>query len=163
MRATLVGLSFAISPGEAAYVPLGHDYAGAPEQLDRDKVLAALKPLLEDEAIPKLGHHLKFDTHILANYGITLRGQRYDSMLESYVLNSVATRHDMDSTAEKYLGIRTIHPQCARMEHHLRREKMRDLSLPLGWGKYASQILFALYGHQVVLIPAGGEPTVLGL
>ena len=109
MRATLVGLSFAISPGEAAYVPLGHDYAGAPEQLHRDKVLAALKPLLEDEAIPKLGHHLKFDTHILANYGITLRGQRYDSMLESYVLNSVATRHDMDSTAEKYLGIRTIH------------------------------------------------------
>ena len=109
MRARLVGLSFAISPGEAAYVPLGHDYAGAPEQLDRDKVLAALKPLLENAAIPKLGHHLKFDAHILANYGITLRGQRYDSMLESYVLNSVATRHDMDSTAEKYLGIRTIH------------------------------------------------------
>ncbi len=109
MRARLVGLSFAITPGEAAYVPLGHDYAGAPEQLHRDKVLAALKPLLEDEAIPKLGHHLKFDTHILANYGITLRGQRYDSMLESYVLNSVATRHDMDSTAELYLGIRTIH------------------------------------------------------
>ena len=109
MRARLVGLSFAITPGEAAYVPLGHDYAGAPEQLHRDKVLAALKPLLEDEAIPKLGHHLKFDTHILANYGITLRGQRYDSMLESYVLNSVATRHDMDSTAEQYLGIRTIH------------------------------------------------------
>ncbi len=109
MRARLVGLSFAISPGEAAYVPLGHDYAGAPEQLDRDKVLAALKPLLENEAIPKLGHHLKFDTHILANYGIPLRGQRYDSMLESYVLNSVATRHDMDSTAEKYLGFRTIH------------------------------------------------------
>ncbi len=109
MRARLVGLSFAISPGEAAYVPLGHDYAGAPEQLNRDTVLAALKPLLESEAVPKLGHHLKFDTHILANYGITLRGQRYDSMLESYVLNSVATRHDMDSTAERYLGIRTIH------------------------------------------------------
>jgi len=109
MRARLVGLSFAISPGEAAYVPLGHDYAGAPEQLHRDKVLAALKPLLENAAIHKLGHHLKFDAHILSNYGITLRGQRYDSMLESYVLNSVATRHDMDSTAEKYLGIRTIH------------------------------------------------------
>jgi DNA polymerase I len=109
MRARIVGLSFAVAPGEAAYVPLGHDYAGAPEQLDRAMVLAALKPLLEDAAHPKLGHHLKFDTHILANYGITLRGQRYDSMLESYVLNSVATRHDMDSTAEKYLKIKTIH------------------------------------------------------
>jgi len=92
-----------------AYVPLGHDYAGAPQQLDRDRVLTALKPWIEDASRPKLGHHLKFDTHILANYGIELRGQRYDSMLESYVLNSVATRHDMDSTAEKYLGIKTIH------------------------------------------------------
>jgi len=109
MRARIVGLSFAITPGEAAYVPLGHDYAGAPQQLDRDRVLAALKPWIEDASLPKLGHHLKFDTHILANYGIELRGQRYDSMLESYVLNSVATRHDMDSTAEKYLGIKTIH------------------------------------------------------
>ena len=109
MRARIVGLSFAITPGEAAYVPLGHDYAGAPQQLDRDRVLTALKPLIEDASLPKLGHHLKFDTHILANYGIELRGQRYDSMLESYVLNSVATRHDMDSTAEKYLGIKTIH------------------------------------------------------
>ncbi len=108
MRAQLVGVSFSVSPGEAAYVPLGHDYPGAPEQLDRDEVLAALKPLLEDAALPKLGHHLKFDTHVLANYGIALRGQRYDSMLESYVLNSVATRHDMDSTAERYLGIKTI-------------------------------------------------------
>jgi DNA polymerase-1 len=109
MRARIVGLSFAVTPGEAAYVPLGHDYAGAPQQLDRRAVLAALKPLLENEAVVKLGHHLKFDSHALANYGITLRGQRYDSMLESYVLNSVATRHDMDSTAEKYLGIKTIH------------------------------------------------------
>jgi DNA polymerase-1 len=108
MRARIVGLSFAITPGEAAYVPLGHDYAGAPQQLDRDRVLTALKPWIEDAALRKLGHHLKFDTHILANYGIELRGQRYDSMLESYVLNSVATRHDMDSTAEKYLGIKTI-------------------------------------------------------
>jgi len=108
MRAQIVGLSFAITPGEAAYVPLGHDYAGAPQQLDRGRVLAALKPWIEDAAAPKLGHHLKFDTHILANYGIELRGQRYDSMLESYVLNSVATRHDMDSTAGKYLGIKTI-------------------------------------------------------
>ena len=109
MQARIVGLSFAVTSGEAAYVPLAHDYADAPQQLDRDKVLAALKPLLEDETRPKLGHHLKYDTHILANYGIALAGQRFDSMLESYVLNSVATRHDIDSAAAKYLGINPIH------------------------------------------------------
>jgi DNA polymerase-1 len=107
MQARIVGLSFAVAPGEAAYVPLGHDYAGAPHQLDREKVLAAFKPLLEDPTKPKVGHHLKLDTHSLANYGIALQGQKYDSMLESYVVNSVATRHDMDSTAEKYLRITT--------------------------------------------------------
>jgi DNA polymerase-1 len=108
MQARIVGLSFAVAPGEAAYLPLGHDYAGAPHQLDREKVLAAFKPLLEDAARPKLGHHLKYDAHVLANYGIELTGQQFDSMLESYVLNSVATRHDMDSTVEKYLGVKTI-------------------------------------------------------
>jgi DNA polymerase-1 len=109
LRARLVGVSFAVTPGEAAYVPLSHDYPGAPEQLPLTDVLEALKPLLEDPARPKLGHHLKFDRHILDNYGITLAGQRFDSMLESYVLNSVTTRHDMDSTVARYLGIKTIH------------------------------------------------------
>ncbi len=109
MNAAIVGVSFAVAPGDAAYVPLSHDYAGAPAQLAREQVLAALKPLLEDARRPKLGHHLKFDAHILENYGIALAGQQYDSMLESYVLNSVGTRHDMDSTAQKYLGISTIH------------------------------------------------------
>jgi DNA polymerase-1 len=109
MHARIVGLSFAVEPGEAAYVPLGHDYPGAPPQLDRAQVLAALKPWLEDARRPKLGHHLKFDAHVLDNYGIALAGQMYDSMLESYVLNSVSTRHDMDSAAAKYLGAKTIH------------------------------------------------------
>jgi DNA polymerase I len=109
MRAQIVGVAFAVAPGEAAYVPLGHDYAGAPQQLDRGKVLAALKPILEDLTKAKLGHHLKYDAHVLANYGIALNGQRFDSMLESYVLNSVATRHDMDSSAVRYLGVKTIH------------------------------------------------------
>jgi DNA polymerase-1 len=108
-RSLIVGVSFAVSAGEAAYVPLSHDYPGVPAQLDTGSVLAALKPLLEDAARPKLGHHLKFDCHILANYGITLAGHQYDSMLESYVLNSVVVGHDMDSTVEKYLGIKTIH------------------------------------------------------
>jgi DNA polymerase-1 len=109
MSAQIVGVSFCVEPGRAAYVPLAHDYPGAPEQLPRAAVLERLKPLLEDPARAKLGHHAKFDTHILANHGIRIAGVRFDTMLESYVLNSVATRHDMDSVAERYLGIRTIH------------------------------------------------------
>jgi DNA polymerase-1 len=108
MRAEIVGVSFAIAPGRAAYLPLRHDYAGAPDQLDRDASLARLKPLLESEGHAKVGHHLKYDAHVLARHGIELRGMRFDSMLESYVWNSVL-RHDMDSAAERYLGIRTIH------------------------------------------------------
>ena len=109
MNTEIVGVSFCIEPGYAAYVPLAHDYAGAPEQLDRTRVLEMLRPLLEDPDRGKLGQHLKFDAHVLENYGITLRGQRYDTMLESYILNSTATRHDMDSLAQHYLGVRTIH------------------------------------------------------
>jgi DNA polymerase-1 len=108
MNAEIVGVSFCIEAGVAAYVPLAHDYAGAPEQLSRARVLAAFKPLLEDPGLPKLGQHLKYDAHVLANYDIHIQGMRYDTMLESYVWNSVATRHDMDSTAAKYLGIKTI-------------------------------------------------------
>jgi DNA polymerase-1 len=108
MKAEIVGVSFGLERGTAAYVPLRHDYPGAPEQLDRDKVLAALKPILEDPERGKIGHHLKYDAHVLSNHDIELAGMRFDTMLESYVLNSVATRHDMDSTALCYLGIRTI-------------------------------------------------------
>jgi DNA polymerase-1 len=109
MKAEIVGLSFAIEPGHAAYVPLAHTYAGAPQQLEREDVLARLQPLLEDAQRGKLGHHLKYDAHVLRNHGIELRGMRFDSMLESYVLNSTATRHDLDSTARLYLGVETIH------------------------------------------------------
>lgn len=109
MQARIVGVSFAIAPFEAAYLPLAHDYPGAPAQLDRDACLALLKPLLEDPARAKLGQHIKYDMNVLANHGIRLAGIRHDTMLESYVLNSTATRHDMDSLAEKYLGEQTIH------------------------------------------------------
>jgi DNA polymerase I len=109
MLAEIVGVSFAVAPGKAAYLPLRHDYAGAPDQLDREASLAKLKPLLESEKHAKVGHNLKYDAHVLANHGITLRGMRFDSMLESYVWNSVAIRHDMDSAAGRYLGIQTIH------------------------------------------------------
>ncbi|MBK7251452.1 MAG: DNA polymerase I [Gammaproteobacteria bacterium] len=133
MTAEIVGVSFSVEPGRAAYVPLRHDYAGAPVQLDRDRVLEALRPLLEDPARDKLGHHLKYDAHVLANHGVTLAGQRFDTMLESYVWNSVATRHDMDSMAEHYLGIRTI--------------RYEDVA-----GKGAKQIPF-----NQVLVEAGAE------
>ncbi|MFL3654730.1 MAG: DNA polymerase I [Halioglobus sp.] len=109
MEARIVGVSFAVEPGRAAYVPLAHDYLGAPPQLQREDVLAALKPLLEDENKAKVGQNLKYDASVLANHDITLRGIRFDTMLESYVLDSIATRHDMNSLALKYLGQKTIH------------------------------------------------------
>ncbi|HET8551966.1 MAG TPA: DNA polymerase I [Gammaproteobacteria bacterium] len=108
-QAELVGLSFSIEPGQAAYVPVAHNYPGAPEQLDRETVLEKLKPLLEDPAQAKVGHHMKYDAHVLARYGIELNGIAFDTMLESYVLDSTASRHDMDSLALKYLGLETIH------------------------------------------------------
>jgi DNA polymerase-1 len=109
MVAEVVGLSLAVTPGEAAYIPVAHDYPGAPDQLDRSEVLEKLRPFLENPKAAKVGHHLKYDAHVLARHGIHLAGMRFDSMLESYVLNSVATRHDMDSVARYYLGRETIH------------------------------------------------------
>ena len=108
MQAALVGLSFAVEPHRAAYVPVAHDYPGVPEQLDRDWVLERLRPLLEDPDRPKLGQNLKYDMSVLANHDIRLAGIAQDTMLESYVLASTATRHDMDSLARKYLEQETI-------------------------------------------------------
>ncbi len=109
MVADLVGVSFAVEPGEAAYVPCGHDYEGAPEQISREELVAALKPLLEDPNCIKVGQNLKYDMSVLARSGVSLEGVGFDTMLESYVLDSTATRHDMDSLALKYLSRRTIH------------------------------------------------------
>ncbi|WP_308364502.1 MULTISPECIES: DNA polymerase I [unclassified Microbulbifer] len=109
MQARLVGLSFAVESHEAAYVPLAHDYMGAPDQLPMETVLEKLRPLLEDPAQKKVGQHLKYDSHILAGCDIQLRGVYRDTMLESYVLDSTASRHDMDSLALKYLGEHTVH------------------------------------------------------
>ena len=122
--AEIVGVSFAVQPGVAAYVPLAHDYPGAPAQLERARVLAALKPLLEDATRPKLLQNAKYDMEVLVNHGIALRGMAHDSMLESYVWNATATRHDMDSLARRYLGYTTI--------------KFEDVA-----GKGAKQIPFA--------------------
>ncbi len=104
MQARIVGLSFALEPGKAAYLPVAHDYPGAPDQLDREWVLEQLKPLLENPQRTKLGHHLKYDRNVLLNHGIHLQGIAYDSMLESYLLDSTASRHDLDSLCQKYLS-----------------------------------------------------------
>ena len=109
MQAELVGFSFAIEAGMAWYVPVGHRYAGAPEQLDRESVIRQLKPVLEDPRRAKVGQHIKYDMNVLSTYGIDLQGVAFDTMLESYVLNSTASRHDMDSLALKYLGHQTVH------------------------------------------------------
>ncbi|MDF1762401.1 MAG: DNA polymerase I, partial [Oleibacter sp.] len=127
--AELVGVSFAVEVGKAAYVPLAHDYVGAPEQLARDTVLAQLKPLLENKHLKKVGQHMKYDAHVLANYGIALKGVEFDTMLESYVLDSVATKHDMDSLSLKYLGLKTV--------------KYEDIA-----GKGAKQITFNQIGIE---------------
>ncbi|WP_058911943.1 DNA polymerase I [Entomohabitans teleogrylli] len=108
LTANLVGLSFAVEPGIAAYVPVAHDYLDAPDQIPRDTVLALLKPLLEDDSMLKVGQNLKYDRGILQNYGIELRGIAFDTMLESYILDSVAGRHDMDSLADRWLKHKTI-------------------------------------------------------
>ncbi|MFZ0869505.1 MAG: DNA polymerase I, partial [Rhodanobacter sp.] len=108
MRAEIVGVSLSVELGHACYIPLGHDYPGAPQQLDRDSVLAALKPVFEDARKPKLGQHAKYDINVLSHYGIAVQGLKHDSMLESYIWNATATRHDMDSLARLYLGYETI-------------------------------------------------------
>ena len=132
MKAELVGVSVAVTPGQAAYIPFAHDYMGAPQQLSRDFVLDQLKPLLENPQINKVGQNLKYDMSVLAQHGINLQGIAFDTMLESYVLDSVATRHDMDSLALKYLNETTI--------------SFADVA-----GKGAAQITF----NQVALEQAG--------
>ena len=109
MQAELVGVSFSVEAGKAAYVPVSHQYPGAPQQLSREYVLEKLKPLLQDASLKKVGQNLKYDMSILARYGIELKGIAFDTMLESYVLDSTGSRHNMDALAEKYLNHKNIH------------------------------------------------------
>ena len=132
MKAEIVGLSFAVEVGKAAYVPLTHDYEDAPEQLDKDWVLAQLKPLLESKTIKKIGQNLKYDANVLSHYDIALQGIEFDTMIESYCYNSVATRHNMDALALKYLDYKTV--------------KFEDIA-----GKGAKQLTF----NQIELEKAG--------
>ncbi|KJV37372.1 DNA polymerase I [Luteibacter yeojuensis] len=108
MLAEVVGVSLAVEAGKACYIPVAHDYPGAPAQLSREHVLGALKPVLEDPSRPKVGQHGKYDINVLSHYGIAVQGLAHDTMLESYIYNATATRHDMDSLAQRYLGYTTV-------------------------------------------------------
>jgi DNA polymerase-1 len=160
MTAELVGISMAVKIGEAAYLPLAHTYPGALEQLSRADVLAQFKPLLEDPQRAKLGHHLKYDAHIFANYDIHIQGMRYDSMLESYVLNSTATRHDMDSVSKKYLGVDTIHYEdvCGKGAKQITFDQV-DIEVATRYSAEDADVTLRL--HQQFWTQLSAEPKLL--
>ena len=162
MRAEIVGLSFAVEAGKAAYVPLAHDYPGAPAQLGRDAVLAALKPLLEDPDKAKLGQHAKYDINVFSRYGITMRGVRYDSMLESYVWNSTATRHDMDSLARRYLAYTTI-PYEAVAGKGAKQIPFSQVALEQASAYAAEDADITLRLHQALWPKLASEPGLLNV
>src|SRR5690606_5380754 len=145
----LVGVAFSVQPGEAAYVPLAHQPTAAPEQLERDAVLKRLRPWLESESAAKVGHDLKFAAHVLARHGIALRGMRYDTMLESYVLNSVAVRHDLDAIAAKYVGVKKVTREdvCGRGAKEI---AFDQLSLEDACRYAAENADIALRAHEVL-------------
>jgi DNA polymerase-1 len=148
MQAEIVGLSLAVAGGDACYIPVAHGYPGAPEQLSRDAVLEKMRSWLEDENQAKVGHHLKYDAHVLANHGIKLRGMAFDTMLESYVLNSTATRHDMDSVAKRYLDVDTIHYEdvAGKGAKQLRFDDV-DLELAAPYAAEDADITLRLHQH----------------
>lgn len=162
MQAELVGVSFSTKPGVAAYVPVAHDYPDAPEQLDRDYVLAKLKPLLESEQVAKIGQHLKYDRNVLAKYDIKMAGIKSDTMLCSYVLNSVAGKHDMDSLANRYLGVSTIHFEDIAGKG-AKQLTFNQIDLEQA-GPYAAEdadITLRLYQHLIGKLEA--EPSLLSV
>jgi DNA polymerase I len=148
MQAPIVGVALAIEPNAAAYVPLAHDYAGAPAQLPQETVFQLLKPLLEDEQRAKTGHHLKFGAHALKRYGIDLRGVRFDSMLESYIWNSTATRHDIDAVTKRYLNIE-ITPYETLTGRGAKQIPFSQVAVDLATGYGAERADIALQLHQV--------------
>ncbi|MCC6563196.1 MAG: DNA polymerase I [Xanthomonadales bacterium] len=158
-QAEIVGLSFAIEAGEAAYVPLAHRYPGVPQQLDRDEALALIKPLLEDPSLAKIGQHGKYDMHVLANYGIALCGYRHDSMLASYVWNSTATRHDMDSLAQKYLGYQTIKYEAVAGKG-VKQIGFADVDLDTATNYAAEDADITLRLHQVLQAKLASVPAL---
>ncbi|MFI3196865.1 MAG: DNA polymerase I [Methylococcaceae bacterium] len=161
-KAEIVGVSFAVTPGQAAYIPLAHHYTGAPDQLNRTEILEKLRPLLENPDKAKLGQNLKYDTHVLANHGITLRGIAHDTMLESYVLNSTATKHNMDDLAKEYLGVTTIHYEDVAGKG-AKQIPFQEVTIEQA-GPYAAEDAdITLQLHQVLMAKLQPHPTLLAL
>ena len=161
-KAQIVGVSFAVTPGKAAYVPFDHNYPEAPQQLNREEILDKLRPLLENPATAKLGQNLKYDAHILANHGITLRGITHDTMLESYVLNSTLTKHNMDDLAKEYLGVTTITYQDITGKG-VKQIPFQEVSLEQA-GPYAAEDAdITLQLHQTLITKLKAQPSLLKL
>jgi DNA polymerase-1 len=162
MQSQLVGIALCVEPGKAIYVPISHDYAGAPAQLSRASVLDALKPLLESDRVRKLGHNLKFDAHVLKRNGIELQGLHFDSMLESYVWNSTATRHDLDALARKYLGVETMsYDQVAG--RGAKQIGFNQVSLEIATQYAAEEVDIALQVHRTLWPKMEAAPAVANL
>ncbi|MCF7965128.1 MAG: DNA polymerase I [Methylobacter tundripaludum] len=161
-KAQIVGVSFAVTPGKAAYVPLAHDYPGVPDQLDRSEILEKLRPLLENPHKAKLGQNLKYDMHVLANHGIALRGIAHDTMLESYVLNSTATKHNMDDLAKEYLGVETIHYEDVAGKG-AKQIGFQEVSIEQATPYAAEDADITLQLHQVLSAKLAQQPRLLEL
>ena len=161
-KAEIVGVSFAVVAGKAAYLPLAHQYPDAPLQLDRTKILAQLKPLLENPNKAKLGQNLKYDAHVLANHGICLQGIAHDSMLESYVLNSTATRHNMDDLAKEYLGVTTIHYEDITGKG-VKQISFQEVPIEQAAPYAAEDADITLQLHQTLITKLQEQPSLLSL
>ena len=161
-KAEIVGVSFAVVAGKAAYLPLAHQYPDAPLQLDRTKILAQLKPLLENPNKAKLGQNLKYDAHVLANHGICLQGIAHDSMLESYVLNSTATRHNMDDLAKEYLGVTTIHYEDITGKG-VKQISFQEVPIKQAAPYAAEDADITLQLHQTLITKLQEQPSLLSL
>jgi len=160
--AQIVGISFAVSPGSAAYVPLVHDYLGAPNQLNRSDVLEQLRPLLENPLKAKLGQNLKYDSHVLSNHGISLQGIAHDTMLESYIVNSTATKHNMDDLAKTYLGVTTIHYEEVAGKG-VKQIPFQQVSIEQAAPYAAEDADITLRLHQVLIAKLQQTPSLLAL
>ena len=161
-KAQIVGVSFSVTPGKAAYIPLAHQYNGVPDQLDRLETLEKLRPLLENSQKPKLGQNLKYDAHVLSNHGITLRGVTHDTMLESYVLNSTATKHNMDDLAKEYLGITTIHYEDVTGKG-VKQIPFQEVPIEQAASYAAEDADITLQLHQTIMAKLHQHPTLLKL
>ena len=161
-KAQIVGVSFSVTPGKAAYIPLAHQYNGVPDQLDRLETLEKLRPLLENSQKPKLGQNLKYDAHVLSNHGITLRGVAHDTMLESYVLNSTATKHNMDDLAKEYLGFTTIHYEDVTGKG-VKQIPFQEVPIEQAASYAAEDADITLQLHQTIMAKLHQHPTLLKL